>query len=228
MERAKRFLQGRRGRLFMAAGGMALIVCAVYAACGFWPFGPNSVMTGDLNSQYIPFYAHFYDAVREGGSLFYADDLGLGGGAFALFAYYFASPFAWLYLIVAPEFYGQLCCIVYAAKVILAAAAFCFYLERRWGGENGKALWLPLCWCYGLMGYAVAYAQNVLWLDAVLLLPLVCAGIDRLLAGKGAVGFCLALAAAILTNFYMGYMLCIFSVLYFAAGLAAGSPRPGG
>ena len=94
MERAKRFLQGRRGRLFMAAGGMALIVSAVYAACGFWPFGPNSVMTGDLNSQYIPFYAHFYDAVREGGSLFYADDLGLGGGAFALFAYYFASPFA--------------------------------------------------------------------------------------------------------------------------------------
>ena len=126
MERAKRFLQGRRGRLFMVAGGMALVVSAVYAACGFWPFGPNSVMTGDLNSQYIPFYAHFYDAVREGGSLFYADDLGLGGGAFALFAYYFASPFAWLYLIVAPEFYGQLCCIVYAAKVILAAAAFCF------------------------------------------------------------------------------------------------------
>ena len=226
MERAKRFLQGRRGRLFMAAGGMALIVSAVYAACGFWPFGPNSVMTGDLNSQYIPFYAHFYDAAREGGSLFYAGDLGLGGGAFALFAYYFASPFAWLYLIVAPEFYGQLCCIVYAAKVILAAAAFCFYLERRWGDE--KALWLPLCWCYGLMGYAVAYAQNVLWLDAVLLLPLVCAGIDRLLAGKGAVGFCLALAAAIFTNFYMGYMLCIFSALYFIAGLAVQTPRPGG
>lgn len=225
MERAKRFLKGRRGRLFLAAGGMALIVCAVYAACGFWPFGPNSVMTGDLNSQYIPFYAHFYDAVREGGSLLYAGDLGLGGGAFALFAYYFASPFAWLYLIVAPEFYGQLCCIVYAAKVTLAAAAFCFYLERRWGGE--KALWLPLCWCYGLMGYSVAYAQNVLWLDAVILLPLACAGIDRLLAGKGAVGFALALAAAIFTNFYMGYMLCVFSVLYFVAGLAARSPRPG-
>lgn len=226
MERAKRFLQGRRGRLVLAAGGMALILYAIYATCGFWPFGPNSVMTGDLNSQYIPFYAHFYDAVRGGGSLFYADDLGLGGGAFALFAYYFASPFAWLYLLIAPEFYGQLCCIVWALKVILAAAAFCFYLERRWGGE--QALWLPLCWCYGLMGYSVAYAQNVLWLDAVILLPLVCVGIDRLLAGKGAVGFCLALAAAIFTNFYMGYMMCIFSVLYFFAGLAAGSPRPGG
>lgn len=87
----------------LTAGGMALILCAVYAGCGFWPFGPNSVMTGDLNSQYIPFYAHFYDAVREGGSLFYAGDMGLGGGAFALFAYYFASPFAWLYLRVFTE-----------------------------------------------------------------------------------------------------------------------------
>ena len=77
------------------------------------------------------------------------------------------------------------------------------------------------------MGYSVAYAQNVLWLDAVILLPLACAGIDRLLAGKGAVGFALALATAIFTNFYMGYMLCVFSVLYFAAGLAARSPRPG-
>ena len=222
MDKAKRFLKRPAGRLWLAAGGMALLVCAVYAACGFWPFGPNSVMTGDLNSQYIPFYAHFYDAVRGGGSLFYADDLGLGGGAFALFAYYFASPFAWLYLFVAPEFYGQLCCLVWAVKVVLAAAAFCFYLERRWGGEN--AAWLPLCWCYGLMGYAVAYAQNVLWLDAVILLPLVCAGIDRLLAGRGAVGFSLALAAAIFTNFYMGYMLCLFSALYFLAGLAVGRP----
>lgn len=77
------------------------------------------------------------------------------------------------------------------------------------------------------MGYSLAYAQNVLWLDAVILLPLVCAGLDRLLAGRGAVGFCLALAAAIFTNFYMGYMLCIFSVLYFAAGLAVRTPRPG-
>ena len=45
MDKAKRFLKRPAGRLWLAAGGMALLVCAVYAACGFWPFGPNSVMT---------------------------------------------------------------------------------------------------------------------------------------------------------------------------------------
>lgn len=43
----------------LTAAGMAVILGVVYALCGYWPFGPNSVMTGDLNSQYIPFYAHF-------------------------------------------------------------------------------------------------------------------------------------------------------------------------
>ena len=105
----------------LTAAGMAVILGTLYALCGYWPFGPNSVMTGDLNSQYIPFYAHFYEAVRTGGSLTYAGDMGLGGGSFALFAYYFASPFAWLYLLFAPETYGWLCCVVWALKVLLAA-----------------------------------------------------------------------------------------------------------
>ena len=131
----QRKIQPNKGALpfLLTAGGMALILCAVYAVCGYWPFGPNSVMTGDLNSQYIPFYAHFYDAAREGGSLFYAGDMGPGGGAFALFAYYFASPFAWLYLFAAPETYGWLCCVVWALKITLAAVTFVWYLRRHWG-----------------------------------------------------------------------------------------------
>lgn len=208
----------------LTAAGMVLILGLVYALCGYWPFGPNSVMTGDLNSQYIPFYAHFYDAARTGGSLVYAGDMGLGGGSFALFAYYFASPFAWVYLLFAPEAYGWLCCVVWVLKIILASLTFLWYLRRHWGA---CALFVPLGWCYGLMGYAVAYAQNVLWLDSVILLPVVAAGLDALLRGRRGLCFTLALAAAIFTNFYMGYMLCIFSVLYILAMLAV-TPLPGG
>ena len=222
----QRKIQPNKGALpfLLTAGGMALILCAVYAVCGYWPFGPNSVMTGDLNSQYIPFYAHFYDAAREGGSLFYAGDMGPGGGAFALFAYYFASPFAWLYLFAAPETYGWLCCVVWALKITLAAVTFVWYLRRHWGP---CALFVPLGWCYGLMGYSVAYAQNVLWLDSVILLPVVAAGLDDLLEGRRGLRFVIALAAAIFTNFYMGYMLCIFSALYILVHLAA-RPLPAG
>lgn len=201
------------------AAGMVVILGIVYALCGYWPLGPNSVMTGDLNSQYIPFYAHFYTALHSGtGSLTYAGDMGLGGGSFALFAYYFASPFAWLYLLFAPETYGWLCCVVWALKVLLAALTFVWYLRQHWGD---CPLFVPLGWCYALMGYTVAYAQNVLWLDSVILLPLVAAGLDGLLRGKRGLGFALALAGAIFTNFYMGYMLCIFSILYIFAQLAA-------
>ena len=222
----QRKIQPNKGALpfLLTAGGMALILCAVYAVCGYWPFGPNSVMTGDLNSQYIPFYAHFYDAAREGGSLFYAGDMGSGGGAFALFAYYFASPFAWLYLFAAPETYGWLCCVVWALKITLAAVTFVWYLRRHWGP---CALFVPLGWCYGLMGYSVAYAQNVLWLDSVILLPVVAARLDDLLEGRRGLRFVIALAAAIFTNFYMGYMLCIFSVLYILVHLEA-RPLPAG
>ena len=66
-----------------------------------------------------------------------------------------------------------------------------------------------------------------MWIDGMILLPLIVLGIEQLVHnGKGAL-YTGALAVLLLSNYYMGYMACIFSVLYFLAYfLMTAKPRP--
>ena len=54
-----------------------------------------------------------------------------------------------------------------------------------------------------------------MWLDALYMLPLVCVGIHKLIKDKNAVPYILALSYTIITSYYMGYMVCIASVIFF-------------
>ncbi|MBQ8911774.1 MAG: YfhO family protein [Clostridia bacterium] len=59
------------------------------------------------------------------------------------------------------------------------------------------------------------YGNNVMWLDALLLFPLVIYGADLVISGKGYLPYTLFVALTLLSHYYMGFMVCIFLVLYF-------------
>ena len=65
------------------------------------------------------------------------------------------------------------------------------------------------------MAYNVNYYFNVLWLDAVYYAPLMLLGIDYIIKNKRSLLYGIILSLAILSNYYIGYMLCIFACLYF-------------
>ncbi len=70
--------------------------------------------------------------------------------------------------------------------------------------------------CYALNGYNAIYMSNIIWLDGVLILPLMADGISQIVKEGGCLKYYFSLVYALLTNFYIGYMLCFFSALYFA------------
>ena len=67
---------------------------------------------------------------------------------------------------------------------------------------------------YALMGYMLVYQQNIMWLDGVILLPLVIMGIDRIFENRSFLFYSFFLGLSLVTNYYIGYMICIFSVIY--------------
>ncbi|RPJ44251.1 MAG: hypothetical protein EHM21_10425, partial [Chloroflexi bacterium] len=70
---------------------------------------------------------------------------------------------------------------------------------------------------YALMGYVLVFSHNIMWLDGVIFLPLIALGIEKLVR-EGRFGlYWAALALMLAANYYIGFMLCIFSALYFAA-----------
>ncbi len=199
----------------------ALLACGmmlgVYIALGIWPFGDMTVLTGDLNAQYVNYFAHFKHALSGAAGFSYGFDKSLGGGLLGIFAYYVSSPFNVVYLFIKETNFPIAAAAILLVKVVFACVFFNLYIGNKYKGIGLPGVLCALC--YGFMAYNFAYAQNIMWHDVVLLLPLICLGVDRILQGKSPAFYTGFLALAILANFYIAYMACIFLVGYFALSL---------
>ena len=94
--------------LLKTNGGMffaPLVVFALYfiqlILCGIYPFGQGNytVATYDLSAQICPFIEHLFDVLDGESSLFYTYKLAGGMDVFGTFAYFFISPFSFIFLL---------------------------------------------------------------------------------------------------------------------------------
>lgn len=103
-------------------------------------------------------------------------------------------------------------------KVGLCGLTSCLYLQRHYHTRSFSCV-IFSCF-YALSGFMAAYNWNIMWLDPVILLPLILLGLEMLVK-EGRCGlYCVALALCIYTNFYLSIMVCIFLVLYFLTLIA--------
>ena len=69
----------------------------------------------------------------------------------------------------------------------------------------------------------MGYSWNIIWLDTVALLPLVMLGVVRLVRTGSYRLYTVSLALAMLANFYIGFFICIFTVIaYFCICIFTG------
>lgn len=68
-----------------------------------------------------------------------------------------------------------------------------------------------------MSGYSIAYAGNVMWFDGLVLLPLISYALIRGIRKNVWLAYSILLACAIIFNYYIGYMICIFLVILFLA-----------
>lgn len=190
-----------------------IVMVAGCIGAGIFPFGNQSFLRNDLYNQYVQFFAAFRDAIWRGEGLSYTFNLGLGSSYSALYGYYLASPTNWLVLLCPKALIGEFITILIILKMGLSGVTFAHYLKKHFGQENIGLLFFGSA--YALSGFMAAYQWNVMWLDVVLLMPLVLLALEELFeTGKGT-KYCALLALCILSNFYLSIMLCIFLVLYF-------------
>ena len=190
-----------------------IVMVAGCIGSGIFPFGNQSFLRNDLYNQYMPFFQAFHDKIRQGESLAYSFELGLGSGFAALYGYYLASPVNWLVALCPRSLIAEFITLLIIVKVALAGQTFAYYLRKRYDKADISILLFSTA--YALSGFMAAYQWNIMWLDVVVLAPLVLWAMEELVEkGKGS-KYCLLLACAIISNFYLSIMICIFLVLYF-------------
>lgn len=201
-----------------------VILILIFAYRGIFPFGQESFLRTDMYHQYAPFFSEFRHKLLSGESLLYSWDVGMGVNFAALYAYYLASPFNWLLLLCPSSLIIEFMTYMIVFKSGLAGLSMAWYLKKHTGSQKFGACYFGVF--YALSGYMAAYSWNIMWLDCIVLLPLILHGLERLVREKKGLFYCLMLGLSILSNYYISIMICLFMVIYYVALLFL-EKRPG-
>ena len=199
--------------LLAAWGIPSGIMLILFMVNGIFPFGDRSFLFSDMYHQYMPFFSEFVEKVRAGESLYYSWKVGVGSNFLALYVYYLASPLHWLAFLFPKEYLMEFMSYLVIVKIGLCGLNFCYYLRKHFATESVATVLFAIF--YALSGYMAAYNWNIMWLDCVVLLPLILLGLEKLVQEGRPMMYCITLTLSILTNFYISIMVCIFLVLYF-------------
>ena len=199
-----------------------IVMIIIFAQRGIFPFGEESFLRTDMYHQYAPFFSEFQYKLTHGGSLLYSWDIGMGVNFSALYAYYLASPVNWLLILCPKQFIIEFMTLMIVLKIGLSGLSFAWYLKKHFGTRDfGVGLFGIF---YALSGYMAAYSWNIMWLDCILLFPLILLGLEALVKGKSGLLYCITLGLSILSNYYISIMICIFMVIYVIAQMIINPP----
>ncbi len=180
----------------------------------FYPFGGKMILVVDSWHQYYPFLSEYQRMLKEGVSVFYSWNTGGGANFLGVIANYLGSPLYLLsYFIPSGTPWLQVfLAFTVVLRIGLAGMFFAIFLRKVFRKNDISLLTFSLM--YAFCAFLMGYYWNMMWLDTVALLPLVIAGVVDVLRDKKFTLYIISLALAVLCNFYMGYMVCLFVLIF--------------
>ena len=191
----------------------AFIMLFALACNQIWPFGTKSVLTIDLYHMYSVLIAHLHDIIYEGSAGAWSWSIGGGINYFTLYLTNVGSPLNAVIALFPKTWLPDLVAVGMVVKVGLSGLCMGWLLRYKWRFCDG---WITVfAAMYALCGWAVNYYWNIMWADLLFLLPLCLLGIE-LMIERGCFGtYVAALTAAMLCNYYIAVLMCVFLLLYF-------------
>lgn len=188
--------------------GLILLIAGIVCGVGY--------SSNDCFEQYIPFFNAYYDILKSGKSMFYSLTGSMGYDFFAVFSYYLVSPLNFIMLLFPKEWIIYVVNALIVVKIGLCGLGFSVFITNRFKGAKTSRVVL-FSTIYALSGFVAGYFWNIMWLDGVLLFPLVLWGLDLLMEDENPKWYIYTafLAVQVVTSYFVGYMTCIFIFMYF-------------
>lgn len=203
--------------IYMMSGLSPLILMLIgWVLNDFFPFGEKSFLAIDFNQQFVDLYIFMRQAIHSGdiGAFFYSFTKSIGGNMIGAWAYYLLSPFNLFYVIFPLEWISYAIFLSVWLRYGAMGLAMAYYLVKRQRGAEQPLLTVALATAYALNGFAVSYQMTPIFMDALWLFPLVLVALERLLDGERSYAYIFLLALTMIIQYYMGYMICLFILLY--------------
>ncbi len=192
----------------------AVFLLLFYAIAGYYPFGIGTISWCDMDQQVIPLLLNFKDILSGEGSALYSLQNAGGMNFWGVFFFFISSPFSLLTLFV-PK--SQM--LLFMNILVLLKLAACAFTATLYFLRTRRRLAPELAVLFGLFyafsGYSMLFYQNIIWLDMMYLFPLLLLSFEHLIHHKKATPYVIALSAMMVVNYYIGYMVVLFTLLYF-------------
>jgi len=211
-----------RNWFYIAAFFIPVILTTIaYAKFGIFPFSDasafhsekGSVLSLDLNGQYIYYFERIRDAFWNGGSVFYSWERNLSGEFMGIIGYYLASPFTLIPILLPRTMLLESILIMQLAKIGTAGLTFAIFMRKSKKLDEIPTIIFAVA--YSMMAYAVIQLIDPMWIDGVVFLPLIILGIEYLVDDGRKLNYIIPLAVMFVANFYIGYMIAFFVAIYF-------------
>lgn len=188
-------------------------VLIAYIGMGIYPFGERGVTVIDSYHQYAPFFSEFYNKITSGENLFYSWNGGMGINFWSIVVYYLSSPLNVIVLLFPRENLLEAFALIIMLKIALSGVSFSYYIHKHYRKKDLSIVYFSSF--YALSGWVLGYNWNIMWIDCIVLFPLIMLGLERLVREGRGIFYAVTLGLSIFFNYYISIMICIFLVIDF-------------
>ena len=215
------FLERNKGKILIISAFFAPLVIFIFSMLvnGYYFTGNNSLSLQDMTNQYLSFFAEQRRSLLSRDITEYSFSKTLGGNSASLILYYLSSPLNLLVVFFPYDKLLYFVLFISVIKIALSGLTMALFLKSL---NKDYDLFATIFFsiCYALSGYVIVYLSNLMWLDAVILLPLILRSVNKFFKTLAIdLFFVLYTFLALVSNYYIGYMVCIFTTLYFISQL---------
>lgn len=190
-----------------------LIAAFAYLQQGIYPGGPNTVLIYDLRAESLSLYGYLSHLGPGYDNLFHWMSGGLGGGFIGSAAMYL-SVFDIIFFFIPIPLIPTAIYFLLLIKIGLCGLFFSVFISHVFGEKLPAYSVILLSCCYALMSYVLTYSILLIWLDGVMLLPLLALLAEKITEGKKSAAFALLLSVCMIDDYYIAFMISITLVLY--------------
>lgn len=201
---------------------LAIFVVILFI-CNCYPFGDNTFLMFDMKRQYVDYYSYLKSIYSGENNLFYSFSTTLGSGIFGFFVYYLSSPFL-IILTAFPQTMLPLGIeIVIGIRLMLASFIMNLFIQRFFC-DDYYTIVSSLSWSFS--SFLFAHSMNMMWMDVVILLPIVIWTLENLISQEKYkikelkdifslnISYVVSIFLIFYLNYYMSYQVMLFVIMW--------------
>ena len=197
----------------------AIIMLLIFIIGQFAPFGKVSILVADMRYQFVDYIGYMKSVFFGNNDMFYTFSKTFGGDMMGFAAYYLFNPFYLILLLFPNDLLPMGITVMMIFICGFMGLSFHFLLRGIWGNRFSSLMFST---AYAMMGFNMAYINCIHYFFSIMMLPLVILGLYRMMENRRP-GFLYIISAAlsVISNYYIGYMILIFTAAFFLLLMAS-------